>query len=431
MSRQDQRERAREVVDRLLERLADPDATAAATGFAAEVSDDGRAQSLWEDLSLADGYPGVSLAFSGTTHRDKRQVVAAHRYLARATAAGEGAAGTVSIYGGVGALAFATLVAHRRTGGYVAALGRLDDYARRLTRAALPSVTGAPVASNGEFEVVRGMSGLGRYLLARAETCGAELEMVLTYLVSMSRGDVAHRGLRVPHWWSMAPPRAGMEDRLPDGHLNLGLSHGVSGPLALLSLAWRDGHVVEGQREAIESIVGLLRRWAVEDEHGPHWPSHVSIEEWAAGRASPRTRQRPSWCYGSPGVSRAVQLAALALGRDDWHELAHASVLAVLATPWEEWSVPDAGLCHGWSGLLHLVGLLNGHLGDERLDRARDELAATVITRFREDLPFGYRFAQGADMSGFLEGAAGVALALDAYACDGPTVGWDAALLVS
>jgi hypothetical protein len=416
----------------LLDRLADPERTAAATRIPPEASEDGRAWPLWEDLALSSGFPGVSLAFSGTVLRDGQQAMRAHGHLSRAMAAARTAGQSLfGIYGGPGALAFATMIAHEQTGGYVSALEQLDEHERRLVRDTLPLDTGRPARTNGEFEVVRGMSGVGRYLLARGEPCTAELRMVLSYLVTMAHGEVPHQGHKVPRWWTTAPPRLGEEARLPDGHLNLGLSHGVSGPLALLSLAWRAGHVVEGQREAIENIVGLLQRWAGKDEYGLRWPGYVTLEEWAAGRPRPGGRRRPSWCYGSPGVSRAVQLAALALDRDDWHDLARESVLAFLSVPRDRWGVEDAGLCHGWGGLLHLVRLINEHLADERLSRAADELAGVVLSRFEEDLPFGYRVPLGADLSGFLEGTAGVALALDAYAEGRTGARWDAALLVA
>ncbi|GAA4635325.1 lanthionine synthetase C family protein [Actinoallomurus vinaceus] len=432
MSDGTRRERARAVADRLLDRFADPDATVAACRIPADQSDDGRAWPLWEDLALSNGYPGVALALSGTVLRDKRQAAIAHRHLARAMAAVENAGESCyGIYGGAGAVAFATLAAHRQTGGYVSALRGLDAYVRRLVRVTLPSATDGPARTNAEFEVVRGVSGAGRYLLARGDECAGELELVLSYLVSMACGEVPHQGHKVPRWWTLAAPRSDLEARLPGGHLNLGLSHGVAGPLALLSLAWEAGRVVEGHQEAIERIVGLLRDRRSEDEYGVYWPGFVSLHEWAEGRADPGTRPRPSWCYGVPGVSRAVQLAALALGRDDWHDLARASVLAFLASPRDRWNIDDTALCHGWSGLLHLLGLLNRHIDDERLTRARDEIVDVIVARFDEDLPFGLRFTAGADSPGFLEGSGGVALALDAYAEDRSAVGWDEALLVA
>ncbi|MEV0263970.1 lanthionine synthetase C family protein [Streptomyces sp. NPDC050617] len=432
---------AREICARVLDRLADPAATAADTRIPAEASWVGEDEPLWSDLSLSSGYPGVSLAFSGSTPREEGHSARAHGYLARAmTALTTERHPTDGIYSGPGAVAFATLVAHRATGGYRTALARLDEFQRRLVRTALPAVTDGPAATNGQYETVRGVSGIGRYLLARGETCHAELELILRYLTAMAEGEVTHRGRKVPRWWTLAAPKAGQEAELPDGHLNLGLSHGVSGPLALLSLAWREGVVVDGQREAIEALIALLTRWARPegDDGGVSWPGYVTFDQWNVGpeSGSGPAPQRPSWCYGAPGVSRAVQLAALALDRPDWHALVDRSVRALIAEPPGAWVTDDPGLCHGWGGLLHLLGLLNEHLGDERVARVRDELAAVTVAQFREEHRFGFRATfthvpQGADVPAFLEGAAGTALALDAYAEGGAVAGWDMALLVT
>jgi hypothetical protein len=419
------------VVARVLDRLAAPAETAAATGIPEDVSDDGRAWSLWDDLSLAGGHPGVSLAFSGTAPRGPQHAERAHRHLLRAQARARGAAHPpAGIYSGPGALAMAILVAHRATGGYDNALRGLDAYQRRLVRAAVPGLASGPMATNGAFETVRGLAGIGRYLLARGSSCQEELVLLLDCLIAMT-ADADHRGRRVPRWWALAAPARGQEPQFPDGHLNLGLSHGVSGPLALLSLAWSQGVRTDGHREAIESLAGLLTRWAVSDGPGVRWPGYLTLEEWTRGRVTRPRSHRPSWCYGAPGVSRALQLAAVALDRADWHAAVRASVLSLLAEPRERWGVEDGALCHGWGGLLHLFGLLNEHLADERLARAADGIAALLTGAFDEQAPFGYRFPHRADLSGFLDGAAGIALALDAYAQGTTTAGWDMALLVA
>lgn len=352
----------------------------------------------------------------------------------RATAATAHAPG--GIYTGPGAVAFAVLVAHRATGGYRSALGRLDEHQRRLVHRALPEVRDTPATTNGEFEVVRGMSGIGRYLLARREQCEEELRLVLTYLTHMAHGEITHRGHQVPRWWTWAAPKLGQEVEMPDGHLNLGLSHGVAGPLALLSLAWQQGAVVDGQREAVERLVGLLQQWTYEGESGPYWPPHLTIEGWAAGPGVAPPRQRPSWCYGAPGVSRAVQLVGLALGRAEWLGLAHRSLLPFLTTDPESWCVDDPNVCHGWGGLMHLFAVLNAPIGDKRLTDLVDDMAARALAQFRPGYRFGFRASltsapQGTDVPAFLEGAAGTALALDAYANGRTTTDWDMALLVA
>ncbi|MFF6642088.1 lanthionine synthetase C family protein [Streptomyces althioticus] len=432
------RERAGAVSAAILERLADPAATVAATRIPAEAADDGVAEPVWAELTLGSGSPGLALAFAGAARDPERQVPRAHAYLTAGTRAVSGGPGAASgIFKGPGALAFAVLVAHRNTGGYVSALGRFDAYQRDLVRTVLPPVEDRPLSTIGHYEVVRGLTGVGRYLLARAETCEEPLTAVLDHLVRLSVGTVEHQGARVPRWWALDAPRTGSEEAFPGGHLNLGLSHGVAGPLALMALAWEQGVRVPGQEEAMEATADLLRAWAVADRHGVFWPGHLSFAEWRRGPAAYDGRAKwPAWCYGAPGVSRALQLAGRALGRSDLSDLARASVDRLLALPRSDWGINDHALCHGWAGALHQLGRLDEEWRDPRLARLRDDVASELVTAFDPALPFGLRFTMtkvpfGSDVSGYLDGAAGVALALDSYAVDGTPADWDMPLLLA
>lgn len=126
----------------------------------------------------------------------------------------------------------------------------------------------------------------------------------------------------------------------------------------------------------------------------------------------------------------ALGLAGDALDRPECRTAGAAAVRAALTLSEHDQGIADAGLCHGSGGLLHLTRLV---LGDD--DPATHALARRTVDRFEPDSLFGYRASvPGADhrpdAPGFLEGAAGVALALHAYATGGPTAsGWDAALL--
>ncbi|MEU0577268.1 lanthionine synthetase C family protein [Streptomyces griseoincarnatus] len=432
------RERAGAVSAAILERLADPAATVRATRIPAEAADDGVPEPVWAELTLGSGSPGLALAFAGTARYPERQVPRAHAYLTAGTRAVSGGRGAASgIFKGPGALAFAVLVAHRTTGGYVSAVGRFDAYQRDLVRTVLPPVEDRPLPTIGHYEVVRGLTGVGRYLLARAETCEEPLTAVLDHLVRLSVGTVEHQGARVPRWWALDAPRIGSEEAFPGGHLNLGLSHGVAGPLALMALAWEQGVRVPGQREAMEATADLLRTWAVTDRHGVFWPGHLSFSEWRRGPAAYDGRAKwPAWCYGAPGVSRALQLAGRALGRRDFSDLARASVERLLSLPRSDWGINDHALCHGWAGALHQLGRLDEEWRDSRLAALRDDIASELVSAFDPALPFGLRFTMtkvpfGSDVSGYLDGASGVALALDSYAVDGTPADWDMPLLLA
>lgn len=79
------RERAGAVSAEILDRLADPAATVAATRIPAQAADDGVAEPIWAELTLGSGSPGLALAFAGASRDAARQVPRAHAYLTAGT----------------------------------------------------------------------------------------------------------------------------------------------------------------------------------------------------------------------------------------------------------------------------------------------------------------------------------------------------------
>lgn len=428
------------VSDLIAERLTDPSVVEKQVWAPPELLPESQ---RWYPLSLGSGLPGISLLFSARAERDPGSALHAHRHLTAALTELNRRPRVPGLYNDVTAMAFAAWYAHRTTGGYVQTLGTLDQHVIETSRAMRAAVSDGPLRSFQEYDVLSGLTGVGRYLLVREESGTRaghggreELEEVLTTLVAMA-SDTEHAGTRVPGYWSLAAPAADPERAEPfgaDGHLNLGVAHGIGGPLALLSRALSQGITVEGQGQAVEQLVNLFESWSLEDEHGVFWPGWVSFAEWRAGAVGPWNRKRPSWCYCSPGVSRALQMAGAALGRADWSVLAVESVRAMLRVHPSEWVVHDASLCHGWAGALRMLPYFEDDCPE--VTGILDDIVTRVCASHDPGSAFGLRFAvQGGygeiDLPGFLDGAAGVALALEHYAGEpARTPGWETSLLI-
>jgi lantibiotic modifying enzyme len=419
------RERAAAVVAAVAADLADPIAVAAIAGVPVDQPGDLPNQ-VWRPDSLGDGHPGIALLFAELATDDPAYRDAAHRHLSAATAALR--VGRPRLFEAAASVAFAGHVAASSYGGYAAMLDSLDRHiVARVVRQAREDVAtvraGRPIGVDERYDVVNGATGLGRYLLARGHS--SALAEVLESLVATALApDVRVDDLRVPAWLSGDDEKA---------RVNLGLAHGVAGPLALLAVSRLAGHRVDGQDEAIAAIVHLLLRWRVSDADGPYWPLWASLDDHRD--RVPAERPRDAWCYGGAGIARALQLAGAALGRADWRADAREAVIAAVTAALSDEFDRDPSLCHGWAGLLQIVVRMAGT--DGRLAALADSLAGRVLAGYDPDTPFGYRYAQvfaprPVDRAGFLEGAAGVALALHAYATgQPPRTSWDAALLLT
>ncbi|WP_228183432.1 lanthionine synthetase C family protein [Streptomyces anulatus] len=438
------RQAATRIVAEIADRLADPERVARIAGAPDNLMRyPGDPQPVWDPLGLSDGHPGVALLHAELSAEDPEARERAHAHLSAGLAAGIRLT-PQSLFGGMVALAYAGHTAAVGSGGYTTMLTGLDrhivDQARTRARADLErAAAGEPAGAWSRYDVLGGTAGIGRYLLARhraadgraeREAAGAALTEVLASLVAVATAeDLTRHGSRLPSWWITE----GLDHGLAE-HVNLGLAHGVPGPLALLSLAWRAGVRVDRQDEAIERIMELLTRLRTTDGAGPRWPHLMTRERIESG--APPERGRDSWCYGVLGAARAVHLAGTALDRPEWHADAHAALLGAL-TVTDGGLIRDSALCHGWAGHLQIVLRTAHETADPELHATADGLAARVLAGFDPDAPFGYRYshalaARELDRPGFLEGAAGIALALHTYATGKvPTTSWDGALLLN
>jgi hypothetical protein len=106
---------------------------------------------------------------------------------------------------------------------------RLDRAHRRIEDGALPQLR--------EFDLISGLTGIGTYLLNR-HGGGDLLRGVLAYLVRLTEPLKAGTEM-LPGWWSGDSPAGQPSAQWPGGHGNLGLAHGICGPLALRACADR------------------------------------------------------------------------------------------------------------------------------------------------------------------------------------------------
>jgi hypothetical protein len=380
----------------------------------------------YHPMSLADGYCGLAVLFARLSDESPELRETAHEHLA--AAAKTRRPNAEGLFDGLPSLGFAARSIARADGDYRGMLARIDPHVLRLAENALVAeearlLAREPGARMAGYDVTSGLTGVGRYLLACGAGARPVLERVLGYLVGMT-DPVRVRGHWVPGWWTSDPSLLADPVAHPDGHFNLGMAHGISGPLALLALCHQQGVVVEGQVEAMRRIATWLLSRRGTDEHGPYWPALVPLDHEVASTVDLLPPSRVAWCYGAPGVARALQLAAAALGELAWAEEAKTTLRAAFRRPRSRWGIRDASLCHGSAGVLHATALVLGRDADvlpglcDHLLAQRDQ--HTVIT-----VP--------PNRPGFLDGSAGTLLALHDYltpASSTAPLPWNAALVL-
>ena len=212
------------------------------------------------------------------------------------------------------------------------------------------------------------------------------------------------------------------------GHANIGMAHGIAGPLTLLSLAAKRGIAVDGHLEAIETICTWLDSWRQDGPHGPWWPYWVSRSQ-LCGDEPVSGPGRPSWCYGTAGLARAQQLAAIATGNTKRQEQAEHALAVALNSVDALAGITDASLCHGYAGLIQVARRAHRDAITGDLNGLTDRLITAICAHGEVGTAEHLITAGGI---GLLEGATGTALALHTTCTsDLPEPGWDACLLIN
>ncbi|GAB2806790.1 hypothetical protein GCM10027176_09750 [Actinoallomurus bryophytorum] len=364
---------AREVAARLAS-VTDRDGAAAATRRPGTRSDHAGQAQLY--AALHDREPRAGWDATG------------HRLLENAVTKA-GSAGLFS--GGLAGLGVAAVLLRGRTGRYRGLLEKLD----------------AAVVPIADHDLINGTAGAGVYALLRGRP--PAIVAVTAALAEAAAGDPPFfvPPHRVPPAWS-----------LPEGYVDCGLAHGAAGPVALLALLTEQGKQADLSAEhaerpevrtrALTRAADWLLDAAETDEWGIAWPAGLAGDD---RMPSPR---RASWCYGVPGIARALWLAGRALDEPHHQSVARDAMTALLDAS-DAWGLDSSpNLCHGIAGLLLVTAAFAAD--DARFAPAAEDLLDRLVDAFDPSLPLGFDVTG----PGLLTGAAGIALTLLTVTGDSP-----------
>lgn len=346
--------------------------------------------------SLSGGAAGIALLHSELAATGAATWEPAHRWLQEATRSGLSVGADAGLFHGAPAIAYA--LHHTDLPGYrkprQIVLNGVEALTHTRLAAAHHRIDAGLRPAMAEFDLISGLTGLG-VILRRTDPEHPLLTQILAYLVRLTEPVDG-----LPGWWTFTPTGRTTAPAPPGGLGNLGMAHGITGPLTFLASCTRRGITVPGQIDAIHRICQHLDTW---EQPGPWWPETLTLAELATGTTTQTGPGRPSWCYGTPGIARAQQLAAIALQDHPRRTKATTALLGCLTSPQQMTKIVDRSLCHGAAGLYLTVRAIHADAldpDDIPLDHLADRLLHQTAA---EDEPAGY-----------LIGAAGHALALHA-----------------
>lgn len=392
----------------------------------------------WTGISLPYGDAGLAVMFAAVAEvagpKQSRQAIASLLASGGRELAASGA--PMYLFGGLPGYAAAVELA--------AGAGDFPTLRRQLRDRILPQMNAyldAPTPAGGDaYDLISGLTGWVSYLSLnredpRAQACEAR---VVARLAALIEPEVGFDGMIVK------PVLPEQEEIAPFGYVDCGTAHGAAGVLAALAVHALDGGAsttasarsASGRGRTLQALrdgADWLVKQAIVEPEGICWPRVLLLDESGKPAQPGTTNSRSTWCYGTPGISRALWLAARALDDPALGTFAADAMRSVL-DPKQLKALPTPTLCHGLSGALMAALHFAWDGAGTDFSSAADHIASLILDRYEPEVLLGFRDVEvgggPVDNVGLLSGAAGVAAALAAWIADRPPT-WSRLLLLN
>ncbi|WP_242678249.1 lanthionine synthetase C family protein [Neochlamydia sp. AcF84] len=398
----------------------------------------------WDDLSLAGGYPSLVLLFSAMQSKGLVKEDIVHPYVLKIKESIETKGiSDLSLFSGASGICFALQQATLEGNRYQRMLHSLNNFMlERIEKFYLEPLK-TKLAHNQSvpshlYDVVQGLAGVGRYVLENLSLPHFyELAQSITKVFISLTHPLSVEGHHVPGWHlSSTDILNAHNDFCKKGNFNLGLAHGIPGVLSFFAIASLRGINIEGQADAMRQIALWLRKKSFIRQEMIQWSHSISFEDEIQEKIGFNKPSKDAWCYGVPGIARALFLAGKALKDEELKSFAATAFRGIFQRKREEWQLLGPMLCHGISGLLLITHTMAQEEGCGDLFSKVNELKQILFSSYDPEAPFGFKdiefCSQGgqAEVSkaGFLEGTTGVLLTL--LSLSYPTSKWHLPLLI-
>lgn len=287
-----------------------------------------------------------------------------------------------------------------------------------------------------DYDTIEGVAGITNLLLALNQDeykCKEEIIRAVQYLISLSGHKKSKYGI-IPKWHISKEHlfTEGEKNFFPNGILNLGISHGIAGPLVVLSKAYIKGIRVPGQLEAIRLISNDLLKMKLPKEYG--WNGEVGIEEYEKGCNNTKFI-RDAWCYGTPGVAFALLLSSIALESEFVRKQSYSAMVNRIGL---NQGIFSPTFCHGYSGLAYIYYKFYVLSKKQKFLDESERLLEKIISFYDENLPFGFpnieldkKGKKLYNSVGLLDGVAGTLLTILELSLTTKKTEWDTAFLLN
>jgi lantibiotic biosynthesis protein len=263
--------------------------------------------------------------------------------------------------------------------------------------------------TNGNWDPLHGMTGLGIYFLERNKETGEIkwLEKIVDRLAAM-RTPVGEYKLWVTPGY----------EKISNDNYNFGMAHGMPGVLSFLAQVYTREIKQKEIEELISSCLPFLLQHELDGDSVCCFPTAIDV---VPKENTDTPYSRHAWCYGDLCMANTLIHCGKALHRNDWKDKGIKVGLKTTHRTIENSGCTDAPFCHGTTGLAHQYNRFYKLTGNEVFKYASENWLQITQEQFYKpgEGAGGYYFRthnkeknifEMTSQFGLLEGSAGIAL---------------------
>ncbi|MEQ6101922.1 lanthionine synthetase C family protein [Staphylococcus saccharolyticus] len=364
----------------------------------------------WSSYTLSHGYPGLILflnEYQRLYNINLERLI--HQYILKIGRELERGVEGFSLYSGLSGIAFSIDIISKDNNNYQIILNNIDDHLIRFVNQKITNIKIESVPKH--YDVIQGLTGVGRYLLNRVE---ANPKVLSSLIKIMSYFKDVHYS---KNHWIVSKENQFLDidkHRFTLGNINLGLAHGILGPFSLLSLCKLKGIEINHHTSLLSDVTDYIYKPEFQNSMG--WLDRYDIAEKIYTSVSVRN----GWCYGDTGIMNTIWLLGLALNDNELIEKAKRLMLKIVRLTNDDLISPT--FCHGLASHLTIINNVNSYFNIVEVNKYLDKVTDKIMTFYSSENPCMFRdiemFKDQQRISnkvGLLEGQIGTLLSLLNY----------------
>lgn len=381
---------------------------------------------IWEKTTLCNGLPGLCMLFGKLMDvypNEKKWEDIANKYMGYVVQEiNNTGIDDISMFTGLTGVGLATACISKKFRQYTNLLHTINESLVSLLPQLLQVACNKMGTYASSYDIISGATGILNYIELFKETpnCYNVLIKGTDILINLTQ-SIQIKGISVPGFYISGENQfSDIEKELyKDGCINLGLAHGIAGPLVFLSKMVSEGICRNGQKEAIKKIVDFYFRYRIMEEEREIWKGQVELQEIKNGKPSTENIvRRDAWCYGNPGICYALVRAGIAL---DDNKIINYAIENLKNTVHDIHGIYSPTFCHGYSGIYQIIDSIEKITKSKELEKEKIMLKDTILNFYDANYLYGfynleYDYNLGEvrpyETIGFLDGTVGVCLSL-------------------